>query len=561
MKKLVLAIVGLLISLPMFAQSTLDCSMCHSDIVSQWNTGPHSTTQLDVADELAGERAGQTPDEVINGADAENCIACHGALGVTKNGGMTEVQALSYFFSTENGVFSANTQALNTNEWPNVACVTCHDVPGNHPAAMPTFGIYDSRNAAYTSILNTSKLCGQCHGSLRFAETDHLREDAWLSSKHGHGGQDDVAEEIVENDGLTPAEIIADEDCIACHASTSVLLNGGMSEAEALSYFFTTTDGKITSTTTTQNTDMWTEVACIACHNPHKPDDISYFNSATKDYEVMSSSEELCGQCHGTLRFPDTDHLSYNIQQGTGAIGVADAATMPGIKCVDCHMHSGEEDTKSAMFGGHSWEVFITEDGGTVNASCSSSNCHPSMDVNSAMTTVNAFKDEFANLDSIANVKVADAVTFLEGSSDATKLQMLEDAQFNLAFAEGDESGGVHNHNYTKAILNNVIEKANDIVTGVSENPGTIKEFALYQNYPNPFNPTTTIEYAIPRTAKVELKVYDLLGNEIVTLVSKEQPTGNYMVQFDGANLSSGIYFYKITAGNFAAAKKLILMK
>ncbi len=138
---------------------------------------------------------------------------------------------------------------------------------------------------------------------------------------------------------------------------------------------------------------------------------------------------------------------------------------------------------------------------------------------------------------------------------------MLEDAQFNLAFAEGDESGGVHNHNYTKAILNDVIEKATDIVTGVDDNTSVVKEFALAQNYPNPFNPTTTISYAIPKNVQVELKVYDLLGNEIVTLVNKEQASGNYSVQFDGANLSSGIYFYKMSAGNFVSAKKLILMK
>lgn len=558
MKILLLSIFGLLISLPLSAQSTLDCSNCHSDIVNQWNAGPHSATQLDVADELAGERSGQTPDEVINGADAENCIACHGATAITANGGMTETQALSYFFSTNNGIFTSNTQALNTNEWPHVACVTCHDVPSDHPTTMPTFAIYDSRNAAYTSISSTSKLCGQCHGSLRFAGTDHLREDAWLSSKHGHGGQDDVVSELTENDGLTPDEVIADENCIACHASTSVLLNGGMTEAEALSYFFTTTDGKITSTTTTQNTDMWTEVACIACHNPHKPDDISYFNSATKDYEVMSSSEELCGQCHGNLRFPDTDHLSYNIEQGTGAIGVADQVTMTGITCVDCHMHSGEEDTKSAMFGGHSWGVFVTEEDSSVSSSCTA--CHTYMNANTALSNIQGMQDEFANLDSIANENIAAAEAFLAGSSDSAKIHMLEDAQFNLAFAEGDESGGVHNHNYTTALLNDVIEKSS-IITGVNDNLPIIKEFALYQNYPNPFNPTSTISYSIPVNADVNLTVYDLLGNKIITLVNKPQTTGTYRTVFDASDLSSGVYFYKITAGKFVATKKLLLLK
>ncbi len=563
MKTMILSIFTILLSIPLSAQSTLDCNLCHGAIVTQWEAGPHAATQFDVAGELATERVGQTPDEVINGADAEDCIACHAGTAVTINGGMTETEALSYFFSTVNGAFTSATDTINSNQWPNNNCVTCHNVPSDHPNTMPTFAIYDSRNAAYTPIpnSNTSKLCGQCHGSLRFAGTDHLRGDAWLSSKHGHGGQADVGSELIGNAGLTPAEVIADEDCIACHASTSVLLNGGMSEADALNYFYTTTDGKITSATVPQNTDMWTEVACISCHNPHKPNDISYFNSATKKYEIMSSSEKLCGQCHGNLRFPNTDHLSYNIAQGTGAIGVPDQVTMSGVTCVDCHMHSGPDGSKSAMFAGHSWKIFVTEDDGTVLTSCNSASCHSSMDVNTAMTTVKSFKDEFANLDSIANVKVAAAVQFLVGSDDSTKIQTLKDAQFNLAFAESDESGGVHNHNYTKAILNYVIEKSTDIVTDVKNNLSVVKEFALSQNYPNPFNPSTTIQYAIPKSSKVTIDVFDLLGNKVVTLVNKYQTAGSYQTHFEGSNLAAGIYFYRMQAGSFQSSKKLILLK
>ncbi len=85
--------------------------------------------------------------------------------------------------------------------------------------------------------------------------------------------------------------------------------------------------------------------------------------------------------------------------------------------------------------------------------------------------------------------------------------------------------------------------------------------FALEQNYPNPFNPSTTIRYSIPNSAFVELKVYDGLGNLIQTLVSENLSAGNYEVQFNGANLASGIYYYQIKAGEFSATKKLVLMK
>ena len=96
-------------------------------------------------------------------------------------------------------------------------------------------------------------------------------------------------------------------------------------------------------------------------------------------------------------------------------------------------------------------------------------------------------------------------------------------------------------------------------------------EFKLLQNYPNPFNPTTTINYQIPRTSFVSLKVYDILGREVATLVNEEKPAGNYEVKFsakggsssggDGNDLSSGIYFYKLKTGTYTSVKKMILMK
>ena len=86
-------------------------------------------------------------------------------------------------------------------------------------------------------------------------------------------------------------------------------------------------------------------------------------------------------------------------------------------------------------------------------------------------------------------------------------------------------------------------------------------EFNLKQNYPNPFNPTTSIQYAISNKQFVTLKVYDILGNEIATLVKEEKPAGEYEVEFDGTRLPSGIYFYQIKAGSFVDTKKMILLK
>ena len=92
------------------------------------------------------------------------------------------------------------------------------------------------------------------------------------------------------------------------------------------------------------------------------------------------------------------------------------------------------------------------------------------------------------------------------------------------------------------------------------ETKNTPTDFVLHQNYPNPFNPTTTISFSIPFSGFTSLNVYDILGNEIATLVN-EKPAGNYEVRFNVSSLTSGTYFYRIQAGLFIETRKMILMK
>ncbi len=87
------------------------------------------------------------------------------------------------------------------------------------------------------------------------------------------------------------------------------------------------------------------------------------------------------------------------------------------------------------------------------------------------------------------------------------------------------------------------------------------KSYYSSQNYPNPFNPLTKIKYSIPKQSNVSLKVFDILGNEIAELVNEKKPVGNYEVQFDAAKLSSGVYFYRIQAGEFVKTKKMVVLK
>ncbi|MEJ2629447.1 MAG: T9SS type A sorting domain-containing protein, partial [bacterium] len=98
-------------------------------------------------------------------------------------------------------------------------------------------------------------------------------------------------------------------------------------------------------------------------------------------------------------------------------------------------------------------------------------------------------------------------------------------------------------------------------VLSVRDLPGVPKVYSLSQNYPNPFNPETMIRFSIPEQGLVTLKVYNVLGEEVKTLIDKEMTSGSYEVDFNGTNLSSGIYLYTITAGNYVATKKMILLK
>ncbi|HGY55710.1 MAG TPA: ammonia-forming cytochrome c nitrite reductase subunit c552 [Caldithrix abyssi] len=548
----------------LLAQTGLNCGTCHSDDHDLWITSHHSNTQDDVALELAEEWTGLPPDSVIFGQEAENCIACHSPLAVTANEGMSEVEALNYFFSTDsNGNFADTTSSKNTEEWPHIWCETCHQVPENHwSGPRPEIAIFNSTTAQYDSVGNTSALCGQCHGSLRYQDTDHLRYDAWKMSTHGHRGQDDVAAELSEEfAGSTPEDVAAEENCVACHSPTSVLENGGMTESEALDYFFTTNSGVFTAETTPQNSTEWPDVACTACHNPMHPDSLLYFNSTTKEYETMENPQELCGQCHGNLRFPDTDHLSYNIESGTGGIGVPDSVTMPGIQCVDCHMYAADVDgSNSSMFGGHSWAVIVDEGNGNMTASCTA--CHQSIGAEKAMNLIEFWQNEFAKQDSIAAMKVARADSILEGSTDSLKLSYLEEAVHNLEFAESDESGGVHNHNYTMSLLNDAIAKSDYIITGIEHTPvPVVADFVLYQNYPNPFNSVTTIPFAIAKSGRYTLKLYNVIGQQVMTILDKNFQPKKYRIRLDADKLSSGIYYYELKGKGRREIKKLMLIK
>jgi N-acetylneuraminic acid mutarotase len=118
--------------------------------------------------------------------------------------------------------------------------------------------------------------------------------------------------------------------------------------------------------------------------------------------------------------------------------------------------------------------------------------------------------------------------------------------------------GGFDENGFAVDIVEQIVPQGTSDVSNESEIPDN---YYLKQNYPNPFNPSTKISYSIPELSFITLRVYDVLGNEIATLVNEEKTTGSYEVDFVATDLPSGVYFYQLKAGSFVETKKMVLMK
>jgi hypothetical protein len=107
-----------------------------------------------------------------------------------------------------------------------------------------------------------------------------------------------------------------------------------------------------------------------------------------------------------------------------------------------------------------------------------------------------------------------------------------------------------------------LISRYNETVTGITHNENEVpSSYSLSQNYPNPFNPSTKITYQLPKSENVRVTVFDLLGREVAVLVNEFKTAGTYNIEFNASQLSSGVYLYRIDAGEFKDVKKMVLVK
>jgi len=162
------------------------------------------------------------------------------------------------------------------------------------------------------------------------------------------------------------------------------------------------------------------------------------------------------------------------------------------------------------------------------------------------------------------NLIVADSLTYddnlpweIEADGNGATLELIH-PNFDNSLALSWRASAKHG---SPGTINSVYTKVEKIEENLFP-----EKFVLEQNYPNPFNPTTTIKYSIPNNIKsetlnVKLIVFDILGNEVATLVNEKKSAGNHLVSFEASNLSSGVYFYKMQAGDFVNTKKMVLIR
>ena len=146
--------------------------------------------------------------------------------------------------------------------------------------------------------------------------------------------------------------------------------------------------------------------------------------------------------------------------------------------------------------------------------------------------------------------KFANEPIDLNWSDDASKLKT------KIFVFENNKNIEITNTGNYKTETDGIAVRGNNEIT-----TSLPTEFSLSQNYPNPFNPSTVINYELPSSNFVTLKIYDLVGKEVATLMNEKLDAGRYTATFNGSNLASGMYFYKISAGNFTFVKKMVLIK
>ena len=519
----------------------IPCGNCHGDKVDAWTqTGHYSIFE-----------------EGLNGTLSNhygpNCISCH-TTGYDVNAANNGFDDFPFVFpdSLYPGVYDQMVaQYPLAMQRGRIQCESCHGPGSEHN--------YGAANVMSTSLATEN--CAWCHDG-----GHHVYPSQWRVSKHA-----------TFEHGMTRAA------CAQCH-------NG----AGFVEYI------KSGKQPITQNLPKVVSLTCATCHDPHSaqnPHQLRTMDVTLTNGETVTGGGNgtICMNCHkaredaveytndyldnlsthyGPHHGPQADILSgknavkfgQNIQSSPHLSATGDA-------CVTCHMYPGTVDDYGnvILVGSHTFRM--SADSVDNVAACAP--CHG--DIGTHFSDKKYYVNGNADLDGDG---VANGLQIeVQGLLNQLKALLPQDANGNVAITdssvtlteaqaaydylmvEEDRSLGIHNPSFVYGILKASIEALGGAVSVSNDNTNLPHDFDLSQNYPNPFNPTTTIQYKVPEGSNVKITVYDALGKQVEVLVNGYKDAGTYTADFDGTNLASGIYLYRMQAGNFIRVNKMLLLK
>jgi len=545
-----------------------NCMTCHSgtpvfaDIFNRWKSSGHATMFKRSIDSGAAYYTTACMKCHTTGMDHNLVNNNNGFDDVARNVGWTWTPPPAPG-KWDNLV--TNYPALS--QFATIGCENCHGAGSSHALG--------GGDTSKIEISYDAGMCGNCHGE----PWRHSKFQQWENSLHSES----VFEGRVVADSLRNSY----SDCNRCH--------------DGQSYVDYTKSRKGPLNLTKADQKM---LVCQTCHDPHGNNNQYQLRTTPPGQEILANGTnysftgtgKTCLNCHKARRdnsvyitargsFSSTwgPHES---TQGDVLLG-SNAATFgfPYITgshknidnaCVTCHM-AETTDTGTVTrdkVGGHSMNLHDADSDYDYTAGCQS--CHAG---------VTSFEDFLAPQDfdgngtaeswekevsgCLTNLRIAlppagvDSVAWQLIARDSNNVN-LRKAYWNYLMIGNDGSKGMHNPFYTIQVL----LTSKNYTVGIKQISNEIPEvFEMSQNYPNPFNPTTKIDLRIPNTAPVSVKIYDIMGREVKTLVNNQvMLAGKYTVDWNsldnnGANVSTGAYFYRIVSGNSVITKKMMLIK
>jgi len=521
------------------------CAACHNGQVDQ-KVRPWSETKH-------GDVFARAIDGQQSMSWRASCVRCHvvgyNTDSLAVNHGfddMARQEGWTFLDSARGGLRPGTWDTMKvrfpeTAKMANIQCENCHGPGSAHMG--------NNSDNKMTVSLETG-VCAKCHDS----GTHHTRPYQWDNSGHSR----------------PPEE--SRPSCVRCHSGVGFLdhLAGVPDSLKDLTYL---------------------PITCAVCHNPHDATNEHQVRTVTpvrlqNGVEVNFDLGNICANCHQSRRNAVTYVQRYSdrfgphycnqsdMVAGTNAIeyGREIESTPHGRiienGCVGCHMSSGPEDPNAPGYlklGDHSFAM-KSDDGAEHIEACV--RCHD--DIDRSFDDIGVDDWDGDGRQESAKAEIQGLMTALAmllppvGEPTVVVTNRYTSAQlraaYNYKFVESDGSGGLHNPGYAKGLLQAALADRENLGIEKVEGPAPLG-YSLSEAYPNPFNPTSVVGYTLANDGFVSLKVFDMAGREIQTIISGEQKAGAYKALVMLAGHPSGVFILRMEAAGFNASKKLILLK